>query len=58
MYNIFKRRNDNRITNEFIPMGKDKKMVNIQSRIRFNKASRNRFTIIYRTIKFKDEKSL
>ena len=28
--------NDNRITNEFIPMGKSKKMVNIQSRTRFN----------------------
>ena len=28
--------NDNRITNEFIPMGKSKKMVNVQSRTRFN----------------------
>tara|TARA_Y100001938_G_C8076758_1_gene426571 strand:- start:22 stop:1725 length:1704 start_codon:yes stop_codon:yes gene_type:complete len=28
--------NDKRITNEFTPMGKDKKMVNVQSRTRFN----------------------
>ena len=28
--------NGKRITNEFIPMGKDKKMVNVQSRTRFN----------------------
>ena len=28
--------NDNRITNEFVPMGKSKKMVNVQSRKRFN----------------------
>jgi hypothetical protein len=28
--------NDKRITNEFIPMGKSKKMVNVQSRTRFN----------------------
>jgi len=28
--------NDNRITNEFVPMGKTKKMVNVQSRGRFN----------------------
>ena len=27
---------DKRITNEFIPMGEDKKMVNVQSRTRFN----------------------
>ena len=31
--------NDKRITNEFIPMGKDKKMVNVQSRTRFNGAA-------------------
>jgi hypothetical protein len=28
--------NDKRITNEFLPMGEDKKMVNVQSRARFN----------------------
>ena len=28
--------NDKRITNEFIPMGEDKNMVNVQSRTRFN----------------------
>ena len=51
--------NDNRITNEFVPMGKSKKMVNVQSRKRFNGNSfRNRFTTICRAIKFKDEKSL
>ena len=40
-------------------MGKSKKMVNVQSRKRFNGiVFRNRFTTICRTIKFKDEKSL
>ena len=31
--------NDKRITNEFVPMGKSKKMVNVQSRTRFNGAA-------------------
>lgn len=31
--------NDRRITNEFTPMGEDKKMVNVQSRTRFNGAA-------------------